>query len=77
MDASPQVVLEHQFPDGIALIHILTTRLGLTLTAAGEGCIEGIEAREPMFVANTPRQGMGARLIELREIDIARLVRDK
>ena len=43
-DATPQIVLEHELPDGIALIDICTARLRFAMTTCGEGGIEGIEA---------------------------------
>ena len=51
VDASPQVVLQHQPPDGVALVHVAASRLRLALTAAREGCIEGVVAREAVLVA--------------------------
>ena len=50
-DATPYVVLQHQLPDGVALVNVRAARLRLALTATRECGIEGIVAREPMVVA--------------------------
>jgi hypothetical protein len=38
------MVLEHEFPDGIALINIGVTRLGLAKTTSRKGSIDSIKA---------------------------------
>ena len=40
MDASPEMVLKHEFPNGIALVDIRATRLRFAKTAARKGCVE-------------------------------------
>jgi hypothetical protein len=44
MDTTPEMMLKHEAPDGVTLIDIGATRLGLALTTRGECCIEGIVA---------------------------------
>ena len=73
-DAAPEVVLEHEAPDGVALIDVGTARLGLALAAAGESGVEGVMAREAVIVAQAPGHGVRAGLVEVRVIDVARLL---
>ena len=42
IDALPDMVLQHQLTDGIALVNILPARLRFALTAPGESRIERI-----------------------------------
>ena len=51
MEATPDMVLQHEFPDGIALIHISAAWLRFAEVTAGECSIKGIVARETMVVA--------------------------
>ena len=74
MYAAPYVVLEHQFPYGIALVNRSVARLGLSMASAREGSIECIVSREAMVVAYPPCQGVGTGLRELRVDDVARFV---
>ena len=72
--APPNMVLKHEFPDGVALVHILLPRLRFAETASGERRIQCIVACEAMAIAQSPSHGMRARLAELRENDISRLM---
>ena len=56
VQAAPDVVLEHELPDGVALVDGGVARLWLALAPAREGCVEGIVAGEATGVAHAPRQ---------------------
>ena len=73
-EATPDVLLQHQSPDGVALVHIGAARLWLALSAPRERRVDGVVAREAVVVADAPCQGVRPGLVELREIDVARLV---
>ena len=51
MYAAPKMVLEHEFPDSVALVDIGVARLGFALAAPGESGVESIVARETVVVA--------------------------